>query len=57
MKLACMGSSGKKNCAKGTAKRKHFMYSPAVSNGTWGEKIQPHAFKNSQRASSVFKEQ
>ena len=44
MKLARMGSR-KKNCAKGIVKRKHFMYSPAVSNGTWGEKKYSHYSK------------
>lgn len=42
---------------QGIVKSKPFMYSPAVSNGTWGEKkIQP-LFKNTRRASSVFKEE
>lgn len=44
MELAYMGSR-KKNCVKAIVKSKQFMYSPAVSNGTWGEKKHSHYSK------------
>ena len=44
MELAYMGSR-KKNCVKGIVKSKQFMYSPAVSKGTWRETKYSHYSK------------